>query len=68
MSVSSDFYLAQAIQCRQDADGANLVNVRDRCLRAAAAWQAMADRLLRAEADRKRQAIAKLTDREERLG
>lgn len=49
MSANLDFYLAQAAKCRDDADASSLTQVRDRNLRAAAAWQAMADKLARAE-------------------
>lgn len=57
MSATIDFYLAQAQKCTSDADASPLTQVRDRNLRAAAAWQAMADKLLhteklRAEKDR----------------
>jgi hypothetical protein len=57
MSATIDFYLAQAQKCTAEADASSLVQVRDRNLRAAAAWQAMADKLLhteelRAEKDR----------------
>ncbi len=37
-------YREQAAKARADADLATLDNVRDRCLRAEAAWLAMADR------------------------
>jgi hypothetical protein len=37
-------YLANAAQARADADAATLENVRERCLRAEAAWLAMAAR------------------------
>ncbi|MDZ3831237.1 MAG: hypothetical protein U0S50_05385 [Sphingopyxis sp.] len=49
MSANLDFYRAQAEKCRSDADAAILTQVRDRNMRAAAAWQAMADKLARAE-------------------
>ncbi len=39
-----DLYLQRAAEARADADAAILTNVRERCLRAEAAWQAMADR------------------------
>jgi hypothetical protein len=39
-----DLYLQRAAEARSDADAASLENVRERCLRAEAAWQAMADR------------------------
>ncbi len=47
MSTQSDFYRERAADARADADAASLDNVRDRCLRAAAAWQVMADRAVR---------------------
>ena len=43
------FYLERAAESRRDAAAANLDNVRDRCLRAAAAWEEMADRAARTE-------------------
>lgn len=39
-----EFYLARAAEARRDAERATLVNVRERCLRAEAAWIEMADR------------------------
>jgi hypothetical protein len=44
MSIESETFRARALQARQDADAAQLDNVRDRCLRAEAAWEAMAVR------------------------
>lgn len=49
MSANLDFYLSQAEKCRAEADASILTQVRDRNMRAAAAWQAMADKLARAE-------------------
>ncbi len=49
MSATIDFYLAQAEKCTAEAGVSPLAQVRDRNLRAAAAWQAMADKLLHAE-------------------
>ena len=43
MSEAS-LYRARAEQCRAEADAATLENVRERCLRAEAAWIAMAER------------------------
>lgn len=60
MSATSDFYLARVEQCTREADETKLTNVRDRCLRAAAAWQGMADRVMKGEADRLQQAMDKL--------
>ena len=44
MASDLDFYVARASQARDEAKDATLDNVRERCLRAAAAWEAMADR------------------------
>lgn len=44
-----DTYLARANEARADAESATLENVRARCLRAEAAWRAMADRVVRTE-------------------
>ena len=49
MSATIEFYIAQADKCRTEADASPLTQVRDRNLRAAAAWQAMADKLLHTE-------------------
>lgn len=59
MSATSDFYRARAAESAAEAKLARLDNVRDRCLRAEAAWLAMAERLTRAEAMREKQAAAK---------
>ena len=55
MSSQLDFYLARAAEARADAEASTLANVRDRCLRAAAAWDAMAARAHRGDAMRARQ-------------
>jgi len=52
-------YRARAEECRTQADETSLQNVRDRCLRAAAAWVAMAERGERADAMRAEQEKAK---------
>lgn len=49
MSATTEFYLAQAQRCTAEADESGLDRVRERNLRAAAAWQAMADKLLHTE-------------------
>ncbi len=49
MSTHHEFYLERAAAARRDADDAVLDNVRDRCLRAAAAWDEMASRAARTE-------------------
>ncbi|WP_235302997.1 hypothetical protein [Sphingopyxis sp. MWB1] len=50
--MTSQFYRTQAEKCRDDAANASLVQVRERNMRAAAAWQAMADKLVRTESAR----------------
>lgn len=45
-------YRANAAKCREDADAATLDNVRDRNLRAEAAWLAMAERQERVDTAR----------------
>jgi hypothetical protein len=59
MSVQQDFYAARAADARTEAQAATLDNVRDRCLRAASAWEAMADRAERGDKFRAKQAAAK---------
>ena len=55
MSSQLEFYQARAAEARADAEAATLDNVRDRCLRAAAAWDARAARAHRGDAMRARQ-------------
>jgi DNA-binding transcriptional regulator YdaS (Cro superfamily) len=50
-----EFYVTRAAEAKRDAEAATLANVRDRCLRAAAAWDAMAARAHRGDAMRARQ-------------
>ena len=45
MQSTLEMYVERATDCRREADGTNLTNVRDRCLRAALAWDEMAHRL-----------------------
>ena len=52
MSVNSDYYRARADENAAEAENAALDQVRDRLLRSAAAWRAMADQLSRAEKKR----------------
>lgn len=49
MSTHHEFYLERAAAARREAEAATLANVRDRCLRAAAAWDEMAARAARTE-------------------
>jgi hypothetical protein len=46
------FYTERAAECRRDADSATLLNVKDRCLSAALAWESMADRARRTQSYR----------------
>jgi hypothetical protein len=67
VTTSHEFYLTRASEAQRDADAASLVNVRDRCLRAASAWQAMADRAARtdrsrAEVEARKAAVAVLAE------
>ena len=54
-----EVYLLRAEQARAEADAATLDNVRDRCLRAEAAWMEMAMRADRTERMRAEQIAAK---------
>lgn len=59
MSATVDFYLARAAESARAASEADLANVRDRCLRAEAAWRVMADRLIHVEATKRQNALDK---------
>ena len=47
-----DFYRTQSEKAQAEAANSKLDNVRDRCLRAAAAWDSMAERIERTDAMR----------------
>lgn len=49
MSTHHEFYLERAAAARRDAEAATLANVRERCMRAAKAWDEMAARAARTE-------------------
>jgi hypothetical protein len=58
-----DFYLIRAAEAKRDAEAATLANVRERCLRAEAAWSEMAARAdrgdkMRAKLDAEKAAAA----------
>jgi hypothetical protein len=58
-----DFYLTRAAEAKRDAEAATLANVRERCLRAEAAWSEMAARAdrgdkMRAQLDAEKAAAA----------
>lgn len=67
MSTHLDFCVERAAIARDEANAARLDNVRDRCLRAAAAWEAMAERAerterMRADTEAKKMAALALSD------
>jgi hypothetical protein len=68
MPTHHQFYLDQAERSRRDADEATLDNVRDRCLRAAAAWDDMASRVSRTEKLRAETEAVKAAQRAEAEG
>ena len=49
MSIQSNFYQTRAEEERDTAEGSTLANVRDGHLRAAAAWDALAARSMKAD-------------------
>ena len=49
MPTHEDFYRDRADEARRAAEASDLANVRERCLRSAAAWQEMADRARRTD-------------------
>lgn len=59
MSTTSGFYLSRAAECMADAEAAVLDQVRERCLRSAAAWRVMAERSAKAEGMREEIAKSK---------
>ena len=58
---NAETYLERAADCRQEAEETNLPNVREKCLRAAIAWEGMADRVLQADERRADEEHRKLT-------
>ncbi|MXO75682.1 hypothetical protein GRI40_10680 [Altererythrobacter aerius] len=54
MSQTFEFYDARAREAAEAADAATLDNVRERNLRAAKTWRALADQAQRVLADRKK--------------
>jgi hypothetical protein len=57
-----EFYIEQAAGCRAEASGSALINVRDRCLSAAAAWDDLADRIRTTQAYRLEDAGRKVAE------
>lgn len=62
-----EFYISRAEEAKNGADTAQLDNVRDRWLRAEAAWNEMADRAGRIEEARSEREKAAATPRVESL-
>ena len=62
MSVKEDFYRERAAEARAAAAAADLANVIERNLRAAEAWDHMADRARRADAGRAEVAARKAAE------
>ena len=59
MSIQSNFYQARAAEERDKALGSTLDNVRDGHLRAAAAWDALAARSMKADRMRAEEELRK---------
>ena len=59
MTLSYEFVIARAEQANREAEAAELANVRDRALRSAAAWQVMADRIVKHALEREEAQRAK---------
>jgi hypothetical protein len=56
---TAETYQARAADCRLEAEQTKLPNVREQCLRAALAWESMADRVQLAEIYRADEAARK---------
>jgi hypothetical protein len=65
MSQTFDFYDARAREAAAEADAATLDNVRERNLRAAKTWRALADQAQRVVHDREKAERARARRREE---
>lgn len=65
MSATVDFYLARAAENALAAENTDLVNVRERCLRAEAAWQILANRLIFLEKKKLQDALEKAIRKED---
>ena len=64
MSQTFEFYDARAKESAAEAEGAMLDNVRERALRSAKTWQALADQARRVLVDREKAEVARLARRE----
>jgi hypothetical protein len=59
MSTPGEFYTAQAASCAKSATDTPLPNLREKYLRAQAAWQALADREIGVRAAREQREAEK---------
>jgi len=59
MNSNLEFFLARAEQARIEGEAATLANVRERCQRSEAAWQALAHKAERSERMRDQEAKRK---------
>jgi hypothetical protein len=57
-----EFYNERAAECRAQAHGSQLLNVRNRCLSAASAWDNMAERVRRTQTYRVEDAARKAAE------
>lgn len=57
-----EFYNKRAAECRAEAEGSKLLNVRERCLGAASAWDDMANRVRKTQAYRDEDAARKVAE------
>ena len=64
--TSWEMYTQRAADCRREARNTKLANVRSRCLRAAQAWQDMADRAEQSETYRASEVERKANQRSTR--
>lgn len=67
MSQTFEFYAARAIEAEKEAASATLDNVRDRSLRAAKTWNALAAQAQRVTQNRLKAESAKLAQRHDLL-
>jgi hypothetical protein len=64
-SNTLQFYLDRAEQARQEAKAATLSHVRERCRRAEAAWESLAEKAARAQEGRIQQIEMKAREAEQ---
>ena len=64
MSQTFDFYDARAKEAAAEAEAAVLDNVRERALRSAKTWRALADQARRVVVDREKAEVFRLARRE----